>query len=126
MSKNFVSILIDSITTKMFQFKGRSNKKEFIIFTIFEIVAFTLIYMYLQKIEDTPTTFDFIVLIIGLLLIFVHFFSHMSLTIRRLHDFGLKGWWYLLNFIFSPAVFLIFCFIKGNKDKNKYGPPPND
>jgi len=47
------------------------------------------------------------------------------LTIQRAHDFDTTGWLSVLLFV--PLVALIFWFIPGSKDENRYGkpPPPN-
>jgi len=56
----------------------------------------------------------------------IHLFIYTSVNVRRLHDCGLSDWWYILNFISSTFIFLILCLIKGNKNKNKYGSPPEE
>ena len=118
MIKEVLLILIN-IIKKMFVFQGRSNNKEYLIFTIFEYLIFTPFFILEKKYGKTD-------LLTLLLLIFfiIYFFTYTSLTIRRLHDCNLNGWWYLLSFIFSPVVFIMLCFIKSNKEKNKYGEPP--
>lgn len=119
MIKNFVSILLASIFRKGFDFKGRSTKKEYFIFTIFEFLVFTPLFILERKYGKTD-----LLTIILLICLIIYIIPYTALTIRRLHDFNLKGWWYLLSLIFSPIIFLVFCFIKGDKEKNKYGPPP--
>lgn len=123
MIKGYLSILFNTIK-KMFVFKGRSNNKEYLIFTAFEVIAFLPLYIYFKNLKNDWIFFNIVILTLTFVLIFVHIFGSMSLTVRRLHDCNLKGWWYLLNFIFSPVVFIMLCFIKGNKEKNKYGEPP--
>lgn len=50
----------------------------------------------------------------------------VSLSVRRLHDIGLGGWWWLI--IGIPIVnffFLLFLAVKpGQNKENKYGPVP--
>ena len=49
----------------------------------------------------------------------------LSLCIRRLHDIGKSGWWYL--FIFVPLVgqiLLIIWFCKDSTEDNEWGPNP--
>jgi len=125
MIKNIIVIFINTIK-KMFQFQGRSNTKEYLVYTLFETIIFFSLYVYLKNNKLNFTYLNIIILLFSIVLIFIHVFCSMSLTIRRLHDLNLKGWWYLLNFIFSPVVFIMLCFIKGNKEKNKYGEPPID
>jgi len=43
------------------------------------------------------------------------------LTVKRAHDFNMGGWLAILLLI--PVVNLVFCFMPGTKDENKYGLP---
>jgi uncharacterized membrane protein YhaH (DUF805 family) len=45
-----------------------------------------------------------------------------SLYVRRLHDIGSSGKWFLLLYI--PLVALIIGLLPGEQKKNKYGPQP--
>jgi uncharacterized membrane protein YhaH (DUF805 family) len=44
------------------------------------------------------------------------------MSIRRLHDFDLSGWWSLLVLI--PLVPIALVFIPGRKEANRFGPAP--
>jgi uncharacterized membrane protein YhaH (DUF805 family) len=44
------------------------------------------------------------------------------MSIRRLHDFNASGWWSLTVLI--PFVTLALLFVPGNKEANRFGPPP--
>ncbi len=55
-----------------------------------------------------------VLLFYGLLPIF---FTVM--TIKRAHDFNMGGWLALLLLV--PVINLMFCFIPGTKDENRYG-----
>ncbi len=125
MIKSIFPLFIGSIK-KMFNLKGRSGKKEYITFTFFEFLIFTPYAIWFKYYSENPSTINVILLIAFFILIFIYIISYYSLTVRRLHDCGLSGWWYILNFIFSPFIFLILCFIKGDKNKNKYGAPPEE
>ena len=78
MIKEVLLILIN-IIKKMFVFQGRSNNKEYLIFTIFEYLIFTPFFILEKKYGKTD-------LLTLLLLIFfiIYFFTYTSLTIRRL------------------------------------------
>ncbi|WP_137470881.1 DUF805 domain-containing protein, partial [Escherichia coli] len=47
-------------------------------------------------------------------------------TVRRLHDTGRSGWWFILYFIpvIGDLVLLIFTVQKGNEGENQFGPDP--
>ena len=119
MNRNFISVFIRAINNKLFSLKGRANRKEYVIFYVFECVVFTPFLILEKNNGMTPL----LIIILGICVL-VHVFAHTSLLVRRLHDLNFSGWWFFLSLIFSPVVFLILCFIKGNKDNNKYGEPP--
>ena len=67
----------------------------------------------------------------------------IAVTVRRLHDLGLSGWWYgslfamlglawvfpqslwvALIFYISALVCMLACVFKGTSGPNKYGPDP--
>jgi uncharacterized membrane protein YhaH (DUF805 family) len=134
---------------KYFQFRGRANRTEYIIFyticLLLNIVCVMLIYTGFIYI-------DYLYRFINLML----FIPTVSLTFRRLHDFNIRGRHYvLLNcFFFIIIIYLmikdgavqksvhmsstttIFCystlvlqsliliFKKGTPTTNKYGEPP--
>ena len=136
---------------KYFQFRGRSNRAEYIIFyticLLLNIVCVMLIYTGF-------TYIGYLYRFINLMLLI----PTISLTFRRLHDFNTRGRDYvLLNcFFFIIIIYLmikdgsvqkpvhmssittIFCystlflqysiliFKKGTPTTNKYGEPPTD
>ena len=50
--------------------------------------------------------------------------------IQRLHDLNLSGWWVvtlfvpLINYIAVPVLTLVFWFVPGSKEANRFGAPP--
>ncbi len=51
----------------------------------------------------------------------------IAVTVRRLHDSGRSGWWYLLSFVpyVGGIVLFIFMLLEGQPGENKYGPAPD-
>ena len=50
----------------------------------------------------------------------------IGVAVRRLHDTGRSGWWWLLNFIccIGWIVLLVFYCLPSTQGDNKYGPDP--
>ncbi len=50
----------------------------------------------------------------------------IAVTMRRLHDSGRSGWWYLISFVpyVGGIVLFIFMLLEGQPGENKYGPAP--
>ena len=64
-------------------------------------------------------------MIIFLALVLLPLPFSFSLTIRRLHDIGLSGWFCLLGFVpIINILFLALYFIPGKEGANIYGAPP--
>ena len=61
----------------------------------------------------------------GLYLLF-SFIPSLAVGVRRLHDTGRTGWWFLINLI--PIIggiwFLVLTLLEGDRDDNQYGPSP--
>lgn len=91
---------------RTFQFSGRAQRAEFWYFMLFTLI------MYLVTLALPILGLVFLVLII----------TQISLSVRRLHDINLSGWWALL-FIPLSLPMLIVGFIDSDKD-NQYGPNP--
>lgn len=65
--------------------------------------------------------------LLALSIILPQYILHAFLVIRRFHDLGWSGWFYLLLWIpFVNFVFLLFLlFAKGEASENKYGLTPD-
>ena len=51
---------------------------------------------------------------------------NIGVGIRRLHDIGKSGWWYLLALIplIGTIILLVWCAREGDYGDNAYGPDP--
>jgi uncharacterized membrane protein YhaH (DUF805 family) len=148
---NILNTFFNTCIKKYFQFRGRGNRTEYIIFyticLLLNIVCVMLIYAGFTYIEYLYRFINLMLLI-----------PTVSLTFRRLHDLNISGGYYaLLNcFFFIAIIYLmvkdgsiqktvpmssittIFCystlvlqysiliFKKGTTTTNKYGEPPNN
>jgi len=114
-------------------FKGRASRKEYwmytLIFTVLFIALMTIMFSVLSFSDETgieagPGVYLTVILVIVFL--FAHFIPSIALTVRRLHDTGKSGWWYLIVFVPYLGNFVIFIFtlIDGDRGDNKYGSNP--
>jgi uncharacterized membrane protein YhaH (DUF805 family) len=122
--------------THIFDYKGRSTRREFWLFTIiyyFGIFALAsvggLVASATNLIDEGGTAENVLgtVLGIGLILYVLAFLmASLSLSVRRLHDHDKTGWFLLLSGV--PFVgwifFLIMMLTPGNDYENSYGPDP--
>jgi len=71
----------------------------------------------------TSETFDMI--IGGFFIVFQ--FSLLTLSIRRLHDVGKSGWYYLIGLIPLGFIYLLYLFAQdSNSGANEYGQNPKE
>ena len=110
-------------------FNGRARRKEYWMFTLFFILFFTasiFVAVALRPFFLAEKTFAILAGIILIALYFGHLVPALAVTVRRLHDTGKSGWFYLLAFIpyIGGLIIFIFTVIEGDKGDNKYGPDP--
>lgn len=105
------------------EFSGRSRRKEYWFFTLFFVlgsfaaVAIDMVTGTLD--EDTGIGVVGSLLTLGLLL------PSPAVTVRRLHDTGLSGWWVLLFFV--PLIGLVgfyFMVKDGDRGDHRFGADP--
>lgn len=106
---------------KICNFSGRSNRKEFLLFHIYNILLLILLILF----EVYIFNLDAPILVIGWFL--AGAIPSLSLMVRRLHDIGGSGYWVCLSMFPILNIFLIvFCAaIEGAKGDNEYGPEPS-
>lgn len=97
-------------------FTGRAKRPEFWYFSIF-IICSTFLIAFIEAIlfeTDTPV-FAYLFLIATAL-------PSLSVTVRRLHDADLSGWWALLNAVpLGSIVLIILCARRGTPGPNRFG-----
>ena len=100
-------------------FTGRARRKEYWMFVLFNLI-FALILGFVNGLifGETP-----VLPIIYMLFIIL---PAIAVSIRRLHDIGKSGWWYLIQLV--PLVgsiwLLVLTVTAGNVGENQYGPDP--
>jgi len=114
-------------------FKGRARRKEYwmytLIFTVLLIALMTIMFSVLSFSDETGIETGpgvYLTVILVFVFLFAHFIPTIALTVRRLHDTGKSGWWYLIVLVPYLGNFVIFIFtlIDGDRGDNKYGSNP--
>ena len=111
------------------QFDGRSRRKEFWIFALFNIlIILASLFVrfasfgvmvhdnYTETVLSIPLAFYILVIII----------PSLAVTVRRLHDTGKSGWMILLCLIpiVGEIIVLVFTVLDSDPGPNQYGPNP--
>ncbi len=114
-------------------FSGRATRSEYWYFTLLHILI--IIVLAIPAILDMTTNpnFDFepgvlFYISIGLIVLYMllTFIPRLSVTVRRLHDSGKSGWYYLLAFTpyIGNIIILILMCLDTDIYTNKWGPNP--
>jgi uncharacterized membrane protein YhaH (DUF805 family) len=119
-----------SVTSNYWNFGGRARRKEIWGFYLFYVVVLTVLICAGLAIDAALGNLDqngpigTVVLLVPFTL--VTFVPYVALVVRRLHDIGLSGWFFLLIFLpyIGSLVILVFAFIPSQKHENKWGPVP--
>lgn len=116
---SFVEAIKMAIVQNYANFNGRSSRSEYwwyVLFTFILGVAVSAIF-------GTKTAGMIISGIISLAL----FVPGIAICVRRLHDIGKSGWWWLIGFIpLVGAIILIVWFCKESMPMaNRWGNQPN-
>ena len=141
---NLLSTLHNLFVKNLFSFKGRVNRRDFILFNI--------VYLLIGIILDylgyfTIYFFKFIneIVITNNLITLIYLIPDIFIKIRRMHDINFSGWIlfklliaFLLLLMVSPFLSMLFyvifimiipiflMFKKGTDGVNDYGEPPEN
>lgn len=107
-------------------FSGRARRKEYWMFVLFTalITIAIVVLENLVGIADSETGYG----VIGALYSLAMVLPSIAVSVRRLHDIGRSGWWFLINFIplIGSLILLFFHVQPGQPHENQYGPDPKD
>lgn len=106
---------------------GQEEKNIYWMFLLFNII-FALVAMLVDNLlgmrinEQIP--YGYLYLLYGL----ATFIPGIAVGVRRLHDVGKSGWWYLIAFIpLIGGLYLLYLFIQdGTPGSNEYGVNPKE
>ena len=104
---------------KYADFKGRSQRKEYWMFTLFNLLAFFVLSVAGGMLGDQAELLTGIYSL-GVLL------PSVAVTVRRLHDIGRSGWWALLMVVpvVGALILVVFALQDSQPEANEYGANP--
>ena len=98
-------------------FTGRARRKEFWFFTLSQFIV-----IIIANIIDAIIGSDFLFYILTILALIL---PSLAVCVRRLHDIGKSGWWYLISLV--PLIGLILLIIwfatETKQENNQWGLP---
>ncbi len=112
-------------------FSGRSRRKEFWMFQLFQFIVMIVLAVPMlalapsgpTEVGGTPPISMFFILVLFVFAL-VNFIPALAVTVRRLHDQDLSGWFYFLSFIalVGGLILLYLMVVEGTQGANRYGP----
>lgn len=122
------ALFLEALTKRYAQFSGRASKREFWGFMLFRMVAavaisFVTVIMF-EINESLGGIFSLLCWLFAIALVI----PDLSVGVRRLHDTGKSGWWYLISVI--PLIgwiwlIILWCQASVNEDNQWGGLPEN-
>jgi len=106
---------------KLFSFEGRIGRMRYLAYCTAALLSYKLaVGVLVAGLGDSPV--GLLVLISSLVVLG---WFHVITGIKRCHDLGLSGWWWLSLLV--PVIVLVWIFVPGSKQANRFGapPPPN-
>jgi len=108
-------------------FEGRATRQEYWMFYLFNLLAMILSFLpfFLSTTTDDAGVENMRWLLLPIVYIIVMVIPSIAVTVRRLHDINMSGWWVLITFIpFGNVVLFILAMMEGTVGKNNYGNDP--
>jgi uncharacterized membrane protein YhaH (DUF805 family) len=107
-------------------FSGRARRKEYWMFILFHVIVTFILAIVASVFSTTEEPTSYAIFIILGIYILATFIPALALSVRRLHDVGKSGWFYLINFIpyIGGFILIIFACMDGENKPNKWGENP--
>ena len=105
-------------------FTGRARRQEYWMFVLFNMIFIFVLAIISGILSGAFEAPGFI--IIYVLYVLAVLIPSLAVAVRRLHDTGKSGWFYLVALIpFVGSIWLIILFAtEGDVGPNAYGPDP--
>ena len=107
-------------------FSGRARRKEYWIFSLINYII--IFFLYILQIVMIESTLWLIFPIIFFLYAVAVFLPGLAVNIRRLHDIGKSGWWYLIYLIpIIGGIWLtVLMCLDSEPGENQWGENPKE
>jgi uncharacterized membrane protein YhaH (DUF805 family)/cold shock CspA family protein len=125
------SYFVRTLTSNYANFRGRARRKEYWGYVLFYTILLIVVMVIGVSLDNSagnlvgqqiPTA----TIAAGSLFLLATLIPGIALTVRRQHDIGLSGWFYLLVLVpyVGGLIVFVFTLIPSQKHDNKWGPVP--
>ncbi|MCC4631883.1 DUF805 domain-containing protein [Xanthomonas dyei] len=113
-------------------FEGRSRRKEYWMFMLLQVIVLVVLGIMfgiaaaVMGGENGPGPLAWVVGAIMAIFVLALIVPSIAVTVRRLHDQGKSGWFYLISFVpyVGGFIVLVFMCLEGTPGPNQYGESP--
>ncbi|WUH90425.1 DUF805 domain-containing protein [Streptomyces sp. NBC_00433] len=101
-------------------FRGRARRREFWMFSLFNVVAVVVLGGIGLGVGTPPALIPYFLYLAAMLV------PSLAVTARRMHDIGRSGWFTLIGFfpMLGGIALLVLTCTEGDGVPNAYGPSP--
>jgi uncharacterized membrane protein YhaH (DUF805 family) len=134
-SQGIIEIFKTNVTQNYAQFAGRASRAEFWLFVLAQVII-TFVFFLLGigaaglgvLLHSDTVTNDGLITVVVLYLLYriALIVPDLAVSVRRLHDTGKSGWWYLICLVpyVGGLVLFIFFILDSQPGPNQWGPHP--
>ena len=109
---------IKSYVRRWIDYKTRSSRSEY----WWPALLVTILQLFSLFVDTSIGLYIFIPILIVSILMTI---ASISISVRRLHDLDMSGWWLLIAFTIIGILLLVYWFcLSGTPGDNKYGRDP--
>ncbi|OUL25917.1 DUF805 domain-containing protein [Nostoc sp. RF31YmG] len=113
-------------------FSGRSRRKEYWMYVLFNLLLLVvfgtlmLVGAFVGRSEEGPGAGFWIALALYVVVSLALLVPSIAVQVRRFHDQGRSGWFWLMNLIpyVGGLIVLVFMCLEGESGDNAWGPDP--
>ncbi len=126
------------VTTNYANFRGRARRKEYWGFALFYTLGMILLSVVGVAIDAATGNFDYglevpiATIVLMLVAVLAGALPGIAISVRRFHDIGLSGWFYLAMFVLGlllagsvMILAIVLGLIPSQRRENKWGPVPD-
>jgi uncharacterized membrane protein YhaH (DUF805 family)/cold shock CspA family protein len=120
------------LTANYVNFRGRARRKEYWGYVLFMLILMTIVIGVAVSVDvnlgnlGAGNELPVITVSATLLFILLTMLPSIAVTVRRQHDIGVSGWFYLLVLVpyVGSMIIFVFTLIPSQRHENKWGPVP--
>lgn len=120
-----------AITSNYADFSGRARRKEYWGYALFWIIVMFVLCLAGILADAAIGSFDsgdmpVVTVVVMSVWVLAMVVPSIAVSVRRQHDIGLSGWFFLLGFLpyVGQLILFVFAVIPSQKHGNKWGPVP--